>query len=58
MAYGIASSPCTGQGATIAIMLEGALPTMLADANRFFASHGVAVDRHLANVVTGVLQHR
>lgn len=40
-AYGITSSPYTGKGATIAVVLDNASPTMLADANRFFASQGV-----------------
>jgi subtilase family serine protease len=41
-AYGITSSPYTGKGATIAVVLDDASPTMLADANRFFAGQGVA----------------
>jgi subtilase family serine protease len=41
-AYGITPSGYTGKGATIAIVLNEAWPTMLADANRFFASQGVA----------------
>jgi subtilase family serine protease len=40
-AYGITSSPYTGKGATIAVVLDNASPTMLADANRFFAGQGV-----------------
>jgi subtilase family serine protease len=40
-AYGISSSPYTGKGATIAVVLDGRLPSMLADANKFFASQGV-----------------
>jgi subtilase family serine protease len=36
-AYGV--GPDNGQGATVAIVLDGSLATMLADANRFFASH-------------------
>jgi len=40
-AYGITSSPYTGKGATIAVVLDGYSPTMLADANQFFASQGV-----------------
>jgi subtilase family serine protease len=40
-AYGITSSPYTGKGATIAVVLDGYSPTMLADANRFFARQGV-----------------
>jgi subtilase family serine protease len=39
-AYGI--SRYTGKGATIAIVLNEAWPTMRADADRFFASHGIA----------------
>jgi len=41
-AYGIASSPYTGKGATIAIVLDGYSPTMLSDANTFFAGQKVA----------------
>lgn len=41
-AYGIASSPYTGKGATIAIVLNGYSPTMLSDANTFFAGQQVA----------------
>ncbi|HET6479342.1 MAG TPA: protease pro-enzyme activation domain-containing protein, partial [Actinoplanes sp.] len=41
-AYGVAGSPYTGKGATVAIVLDGRVPTMEADANRFFAAHGVA----------------
>ena len=40
-AYGISSSPYTGKGATIAVVLDGYSPTMLADANQFFARQGV-----------------
>jgi subtilase family serine protease len=36
-AYGV--SPGSGKGATIAIVLDGSLSTMRADANRFFAAH-------------------
>jgi subtilase family serine protease len=36
-AYGV--SRFTGKGATIAIVLDGALASMRADANRFFAAH-------------------
>lgn len=36
-AYGI--RPDSGRGATIAVVLDGSLPTMRADANRFFAAH-------------------
>ncbi|MGD0560630.1 MAG: protease pro-enzyme activation domain-containing protein, partial [Streptosporangiaceae bacterium] len=39
-AYGI--SRFTGKGATIAVVLNEAWPTMLADANRFFAANGIA----------------
>lgn len=41
-AYGITGSPYTGKGATVAIVLPNAWPTMLRDANRFFASQGIA----------------
>ena len=41
-AYGVAGSPYTGKGATVAIVLDGRSPTMEADANRFFADHGMA----------------
>jgi subtilase family serine protease len=41
-AYGITSSRYTGKGTTIAVVLNEAWPTMLADANRFFASHRIA----------------
>lgn len=41
-AYGLEGSPYTGKGATVAIVLDGRSPTMEADANRFFAAHGVA----------------
>jgi subtilase family serine protease len=41
-AYGVSSSRYTGKGATIAIVMTGSSPTMLADANRFFSSHGLA----------------
>jgi subtilase family serine protease len=41
-AYGIASSPYTGKGSTIAIVLNGYSPTMLSDANTFFAGQKVA----------------
>jgi len=41
-AYGLAGTPYTGKGATVAIVLDGRSPTMEADANRFFAAHGVA----------------
>lgn len=40
-AYGLASSPYTGRGATIAIILNGHVPGTLADSNRFFANHGL-----------------
>ncbi|WP_051965662.1 S53 family peptidase [Kitasatospora mediocidica] len=40
-AYGVTNSPYTGKGRTVAVLLDGALPTMEADANRFFTSHGV-----------------
>ncbi|MGH3400168.1 MAG: S53 family peptidase, partial [Streptosporangiaceae bacterium] len=39
-AYGVTKA--SGQGATIAVVLDGSLPTMRADANRFFALHHVA----------------
>jgi subtilase family serine protease len=41
-AYGVTGSPYTGKGATVAIVLDARSPTMEADANRFFAAHGVA----------------
>lgn len=40
-AYGVTGSPYTGKGRTVAVVLDGHLPTMEADANRFFAAHGV-----------------
>ncbi|WP_329562391.1 S53 family peptidase [Kitasatospora sp. NBC_01266] len=40
-AYGVTDSPYTGKGRTVAVVLNGALPTMAADANRFFAAHNV-----------------
>ena len=41
-AYGIASSPYTGKGATIAIISSDYHPTMEADADEFFAANGEA----------------
>ncbi len=41
-AYGITGSTETGKGVTVAIVLAEAWPTMLSDANRFFASQGIA----------------
>jgi subtilase family serine protease len=41
-AYGVTGSPYTGQGSTVAIVLDARSPTMLADANRFFADHKMA----------------
>lgn len=41
-AYGVTDSPDTGQGVTIAIISTDYKPTMVADANRFFADHGTA----------------
>jgi subtilase family serine protease len=41
-AYGVATSPYTGKGSTIAVILNGHTSTMLADANRYFAGHGLA----------------
>jgi subtilase family serine protease len=41
-AYGVTGSTDTGKGVTVAIVLPEAYPSMLSDANRFFASHGVA----------------
>jgi subtilase family serine protease len=38
-AYGV--QPGSGKGATIAIVLDGSLPSMPSDANRFFAAHHV-----------------
>ncbi len=40
--YGITSSRYAGKGRTIAVVLNEAWPTMLADANRFFASQRIA----------------
>ncbi|WP_441247852.1 S53 family peptidase [Kitasatospora sp. McL0602] len=40
-AYGVTNSPYTGKGRTVAVVLDGALPTMETDANRFFAAHGL-----------------
>jgi subtilase family serine protease len=39
-AYGISSSPYTGKGTTIAVISTANHPTMAADANQYFASHG------------------
>jgi subtilase family serine protease len=39
-AYGVTAG--SGQGATIAVVLDGSLSTMRADANRFFALHHLA----------------
>ncbi|MFI5610775.1 protease pro-enzyme activation domain-containing protein [Amycolatopsis sp. NPDC051903] len=39
-AYGLSSSPYTGKGTTIALVLDGHSSTELADSNRFFAAHG------------------
>jgi subtilase family serine protease len=39
-AYGITSA--SGKGATIAVVLDGSLASMKADANRFFAAHHLA----------------
>src|SRR5579875_3218686 len=41
-AYGVRSSRYTGRGVTVAIVMTDSSPAMLADANRFFASHGEA----------------
>ncbi|WP_329567752.1 S53 family peptidase [Kitasatospora sp. NBC_01266] len=41
-AYGVTNSAFTGKGRTVAVVLDGSLPTMEADADRFFAAHGVA----------------
>jgi subtilase family serine protease len=41
-AYGVSSSRYTGKGVTIAVVMTDSSPTMLSDANRFFASHGEA----------------
>lgn len=41
-AYGIASSPYTGKGATIAIISNGYHPLMEADANQYFTDSGEA----------------
>ncbi|MER5639054.1 S53 family peptidase [Kitasatospora sp. NPDC002227] len=40
-AYGVTKSPYTGKGRTVAVVLDGALATMEADADRFFAAHGL-----------------
>lgn len=40
-AYGVQDSPDTGAGATIAVVLDGGLPSMQSDANAFFAAQGV-----------------
>ena len=40
-AYGVTGSPYTGQGATVAIVLDARVPTMAADADKFFAAHGL-----------------
>ncbi|WP_344440836.1 S53 family peptidase [Kitasatospora nipponensis] len=40
-AYGVTNSPYTGKGRTVAVVLDGALPTMEADADTFFAAHGL-----------------
>ncbi|MGC0313586.1 S53 family peptidase [Kitasatospora acidiphila] len=40
-AYGVTNSQYTGKGRTVAVVLDGALPTMEADADKFFAAHGV-----------------
>ncbi|GAA1945771.1 S53 family peptidase [Kitasatospora viridis] len=40
-AYGVTNSQYTGKGRTVAVVLDGALPTMEADADRFFAAHGL-----------------
>jgi subtilase family serine protease len=39
-AYGLTSSPYTGRGTTIAVILNGHSSTELADSNRFYAGHG------------------
>ncbi|MGH3166607.1 MAG: S53 family peptidase, partial [Trebonia sp.] len=41
-AYGVGSSPYTGKGVTVAILGTDNSPTMLADADKFFTSHGLA----------------
>lgn len=41
-AYAVTTSHHTGKGVTIAIVMTGRSPTMLADANRFFTSHHLA----------------
>jgi subtilase family serine protease len=40
-AYGVASSRFTGKGYTIAILSDGYWPSMLSDANQYFANQGV-----------------
>jgi subtilase family serine protease len=41
-AYGVSAGGYTGQGVTVAIVMNDSSPTMLSDANRFFTSHGLA----------------
>src|SRR5579875_3031548 len=41
-AYGITGSRYTGRGATIAVVLNEAWPSMRSDANRFFTANGLA----------------
>jgi subtilase family serine protease len=41
-AYGVSSSPDKGKGVTVAVVMTDSSPTMLSDANRYFASHGLA----------------
>jgi subtilase family serine protease len=41
-AYGVDASRYQGKGVTVAIVMTDSSPTMLADANRYFTSHGEA----------------
>lgn len=53
-AYGVTAS--SGKDATIAVVLDGSLPTMQADANKFFAAHhlpGFSSGQFTVNTGTG-----
>jgi len=53
-AYGVTAD--SGKGATIAVVLDGSLKTMRADANRFFAAHhlpGFSTGQFTVNTGTG-----
>jgi subtilase family serine protease len=41
-AYGVSSSRYTGQGVTVAVVMNDSSPTMLSDANTFFSRHQLA----------------